>query len=216
MFQIENLTVKNVIKIEKLKIDADVISIEGQSGSGKSTLLRLLNNLDNPSQGNIHYDDTRLTDIEPGTLRKKIVMVPQSPVVFDGTIRDNLLLGLELSGERAASDTELKDMLKLFWMDKDLEINGSDLSGGEKQRMALARVLLMKKADVFLLDEPSSDLDDETTNHIIRAFINQAKKQNQQIIMVTHDKHITDEFANQKINMDDYSMQIRREASDNE
>lgn len=216
MFQIEDLVVKQVIEIDKLTIDADVVSIEGQSGSGKSTLLRLLNNLDDPTQGDVFYGEKRLTDMEPIALRQKVVMVPQNPVVFDGTIRHNLLLGLDLSGEQAASDTQLNHMLKLFWLDKDLETNASDLSGGEKQRMALARVLLMKQAEVFLLDEPSSDLDDETSQHIMQAFIKEAKKQNQQIIMVTHDKHITEQFADQKINMDDYSMQIKREVSRDE
>lgn len=213
MFQIENLNVKDVIHIKELMLDGKVISIEGQSGSGKSTLLRLLNNLDDPSSGDIYYDDTLLTEIEPQTLRKKIVMVPQNPVVFDGTIRDNLLMGLTFSGAEAAADEELKRMLDLLWLNKTLDTSASDLSGGEKQRMALGRVLLMEKADVFLLDEPSSDLDNETTDHVMHEFIKYAGKQ--QVIMVTHDQEMAGKFADQKVNMDDYSMQIRKEANHN-
>lgn len=216
MFQIENLNVENVIQIDRLKLDADVISIEGQSGSGKSTLLRLLNNLDDPSSGRVYYENTLLTDIDPMTLRRKIVMVPQNPVVFDGTIRDNLLLGLDFSGAEVASDKQLRSMMDMLWLDKKLDTAAADLSGGEKQRLALGRVLLMKGAEVFLLDEPSSDLDDETSDHIIQSFIQRAQEQQQQIIMVTHDKQITEKFADQQINMDDYSMQIRKEASHNE
>ena len=214
MFHIENLVVQDVIQIDALQLDESVISIEGQSGSGKSTLLRLLNNLDDPTSGTIHYQDELLTNIEPMSLRKKIVMVPQNPVVFDGTIRENLLKGLEFSGAGAAPDDRLKDLLEALWLDKDLETSASELSGGEKQRMALGRVLLMDQAEVFLLDEPSSDLDDETSNHVIREFISHASEQQQQTIMVTHDKQITDQFAKQKINMDDYSMHIRKEAHD--
>jgi len=214
VFHIENLVVQDVIQIDALQLDESVISIEGQSGSGKSTLLRLLNNLDDPTSGTIHYQDELLTNIEPMSLRKKIVMVPQNPVVFDGTIRENLLKGLEFSGAGAAPDDRLKDLLEALWLDKDLETSASELSGGEKQRMALGRVLLMDQAEVFLLDEPSSDLDDETSNHVIREFISHASEQQQQTIMVTHDKQITDQFAKQKINMDDYSMHIRKEAHD--
>src|SRR5699024_6474670 len=98
------------------------------------------------------------------SLRKKIVMVSQNPVVFDGTIRENLLKGLEFSGAEAVLDDRLEDPLEALWLDKDPETSASELSGGEKQRMALGRVLLMDQAEVFLLDEPSSDLDDETGN----------------------------------------------------
>ena len=216
MFQLDDIFVENVSKIKDLKLQSPIISIEGQSGSGKSTLLRLLNNLDNPTSGNIYYKNQKLTNIEPMNLRKKIVMVPQNPVVFDGTIRENLNLGLKLSGEEAASDEQLKDMLQILWLDKKLETNASDLSGGEEQRMALGRVLLMKKAEVFLLDEPSSDLDDQTTDHVIREFINRAKDQEQQIIMVTHDKSVTNKFADQKINMDEYSLHLKNEVKHDE
>ena len=138
-----------------------MISIEGQSGSGKSTLLRLLNNLDDPASGRILYRDKELISIPPQELRKKIVMVPQNPVMFEGTIRDNLIIGQKISGQSIPSDEELKEMLDLLWIEKDLDTESSDISGGQKQRIALGRVLLMEKAEVYLLDEPSSDLDDK-------------------------------------------------------
>lgn len=208
MFKIENLIVENVLEIKDLELQGSVVSIEGQSGSGKSTLLRLLNNLDSPKSGTIYYEDESLTKMNPMELRRNIVMVPQEPVVFDGTIRDNLLIGLTFSGQDKATDSSLKDILEKLWLeDKKLDTSASDLSGGEKQRLTLARVLLMKKANVFLLDEPASSLDDETTEHVLNEFINQAKEQ--QIIMVTHDKRVSDQYADQKINMDDYSVRLK-------
>lgn len=216
MFKIENLIVNKVLDIKELELNASIISIEGQSGSGKSTLLRQLNNLDSPQSGTIYYQDEPLMKIDPMTLRKKVIMVPQDPVVFDGTIRDNLLLGLQLSCEDDVPDSSLNQMLKMFWLDdKELDTSASDLSGGEKQRMALSRVLLMKKAEVFLLDEPSSSLDDDTTNHILDEFINRAKEQKQQIIMVTHDKRVSERYADQKINMDEYSTHLRHGGNHN-
>lgn len=208
MFKIENLIVENVLEIKDLELQGSVVSIEGQSGGGKSTLLRLLNNLDSPKSGTIYYKDESLTKMNPMELRRNIVMVPQEPVVFDGTIRDNLLIGLTFSGQDKINDSSLKDILEKLWLeDKKLDTSASDLSGGEKQRLTLARVLLMKKANVFLLDEPASSLDDETTEHVLNEFINQAKEQ--QIIMVTHDKRVSDQYADQKINMDDYSVRLK-------
>lgn len=208
MFQLKDVVVKDVLEVDDLTLNADVISIEGQSGTGKSTLLRLLNNLDDPTSGLIYFNEKKLTNITPLKLRKKIVMLPQNPVIFDGTIKHNLNLGLQLSDQELVSDEELKDMLDLFWLDKGLDTSANDLSGGEKQRLSLARILLMKETEVFLLDEPSSDLDDKTTNHIIESFIKHAKKNKQTIIMVTHDKSISKTFADDIINMDQYSKNV--------
>src|SRR5690625_4317168 len=137
MFQIKNLLVKNILEIDQLILSANIITIEGQSGSGKSTLLRLLNNLDDPTSGTICYREKPLTSFTPQQLRKKVVMVPQNPVIFDGTIRDNLLIGIILSGKRIVDDYKLNQILDLLWLDKTLDEDASDLSGGEKQRVAL-------------------------------------------------------------------------------
>lgn len=208
MFQLKNIIVRDVIEIESLTLDADVISIEGQSGSGKSTLLRLLNNLDDPSSGDIYFQEKNIKEMNPRELRKQVVMLPQSPTVFDGTIRDNLMIGLTFSEQPMLDDNELNDILKKLWIEKSLDTSAGDLSGGEQQRMALARILLMKKAKVFLLDEPSSDLDDKTTKHVMKEFVDLTKEANQQIIMVTHDTTVSKNFADSIINMDTYSKQI--------
>ena len=208
MFQLKNIIVPDVIEIESLTLDADVISIEGQSGSGKSTLLRLLNNLDDPSSGEIYFQEKNIKEMNPRELRKQVVMLPQSPTVFDGTIRDNLMIGLTFSEQPMLDDNELNDILKKLWIEKSLDTSASDLSGGEQQRMSLARILLMKKAKVFLLDEPSSDLDDKTTKHVMKEFVDLTKEANQQIIMVTHDTTVSKNFADSIINMDTYSKQI--------
>src|SRR5699024_9151155 len=152
--------------------------------------------------------DVCSSDLE---LRKQVVMLPQSPTVFDGTIRDNLMIGLTFSEQPMLDDNELNDILKKLWIEKSLDTSASDLSGGEQQRMALARIVLMKKAKVFLLDEPSSDLDDKTTKHVVKELVDLTKEVNKQIIMVTHDKTVSKHFADRNINMDTYSKQIEVE-----
>lgn len=209
MLRLENIVVKNVLEIDSLMLEEDVISIEGQSGSGKSTVLRLLNNLDTPTSGTIYFHNKDIMEIDSLQLRKQIVMLPQSSVLFDGTIRDNLLIGLTYSGQEKIADNELEKVLHDLWVNKKLGTSVHDLSGGEQQRMALARILLLKEAKVYLLDEPSSDLDHQTTDHVLKTFVSQAKARNQQIIMVTHDTSVSKKFADTIINMDKYSKQIK-------
>jgi|SRR5690625_1642937 len=209
MFQLENLVVQHVLEIDDLSLEENVISIEGQSGSGKSTLLRLLNNLDDPTSGKIYFKQKNIEDISPLELRKKVAMLPQSTVIFDGSIRDNLTIGLTFSNQAPATEEALQQMLDNLWISHSLDTNASDLSGGEQQRIALGRILLMKEAEVFLLDEPSSDLDDRTTDHVMKKFIDIAKEAGQQIIMVTHDQHVSEKFADVVVNMDPYSKRIK-------
>lgn len=209
MFHLKDVRVKNVFEIESLKLDANVISIEGQSGTGKSTLLRLLNHLDSPASGVIHFKDQQVNRIEPLHLRRKVVMLPQNPVIFSGNIKDNLNIGLLFSGQKEASDHILKGLLEDLRLDKSLDTSASELSGGEQQRLSLGRILLMKETEVFLLDEPSSDLDNDTTEHIISHFLKTSKKHGQQTIMVTHDTLLSKKFADEVINMDEYSVKLK-------
>lgn len=216
MFELNNLVVEDVLEIKELTLEASIISIEGQSGSGKSTILRLLNNLDDPASGSIKFKGEEISSMAPQQLRKKIVMLPQNPVMFDGTIRDNLLIGLQFSGEENVADEQLKEMLELMSLEKDLDTKASDLSGGEKQRIAIGRILLLDQAEVYLLDEPSSDLDDQTTHNVMKEFMRLAKKNDKQTIMVTHDHEVSKEFADEVINMDHYSKSIHKAGDENE
>ena len=185
-----------------------ITCITGQSGSGKSTFLRLLNNLDDPSEGEIYYQDVSFKEIDPIQLRREITMVPQSPVIFDGTIRDNLQLGLKFSEKDSASDHQLNHVMKMMELEQELEEDAENLSGGEKQRLALARAILLD-ADVFLLDEPTSALDDLTASHVIKNFVDYGKGKHKTIIMVTHDQELAESIADHFIYMDHYSQVIK-------
>lgn len=197
-----------IIAIDDLSIaDQAVTCVVGQSGSGKSTLLRLLNNLNSPDAGKILYQGQSLQEMDPVNLRRKITMVSQTPVIFEGTVRDNLLIGLQFSEQDLVSDEMLEQILKRMSLTKELNTDAADLSGGEQQRLALARVLLLN-AEVYLLDEPSSALDDATATNVIQAFIKQVKNAGSTIIMVTHDRKLADLVADYTICMDDYSLAL--------
>ncbi|RFA37348.1 ABC transporter ATP-binding protein [Virgibacillus dokdonensis] len=205
MFRAENIKVKGIIEINKLEIPAQqIVCIVGKSGSGKSTFLRLLNHLDSPDEGTIFYQGENMQKMNPIELRRSITMVPQTPVIFPGSVEDNLKIGQRLSGIDVVNELKLKETLEKVFLHKSLDAPAEDLSGGEKQRLALARAMLLQ-ADVFLLDEPSSALDSDTAAKVIDVFIEFIKTQNKSLIMITHDLELARRVADVTIEMDQYS-----------
>jgi putative ABC transport system ATP-binding protein len=131
-----------------------ITAVVGPSGSGKSTLLRLLNRLDDPTSGTVSYQGRDLVDWDPAELRRKVGMVFQRPPLFAGSVFDNFTVADgSVSTERAAH------VLEHVGLDADLLERPADrLSGGEAQRMCVARALLTEP-EVLLADEPTAALD---------------------------------------------------------
>lgn len=199
IFLFKDVKYKDILDIKSLDIKKyKVTCILGESGSGKTTLLRLLNKLITCDSGEIMYNGQPIKDMDPIELRREIIMLPQSTAIFSGSIKDNLLIGLKFSERPAVSDNELYQVLESVKLSKDLNQDAERLSGGEKQRVALARVIIMRP-EVLLLDEPSSALDDETEHMIIDEMVNYTKKNNKTLIMVTHSKNIAKNFADEII-----------------
>lgn len=194
-FQLEQVKYKDILKIDKLQIpEAKITCIIGESGSGKTTLLRLLNNLISPDEGSIFYKGRNIEDIDPIQLRREVVMLPQNPTVFSGSVKDNLLIGLEFAEKDKVRDNVLSEILRLAQLDKPLSTIASTLSGGEKQRLALARIMLLEP-EVILLDEPTSALDEGTEERVIESVVEFAKGKTRTLIMVVHSKSIAQRFA---------------------
>jgi putative ABC transport system ATP-binding protein len=206
LFKLENVKVTGILNIENLTIpDKTITCILGPSGSGKSTLLRLLNNLVSPDSGELWYKEQAIMEINPIQLRRRIVMVPQTPVIFDGTVKENLLIGSAFSEKDPPSSHELEEAIQMCLLKKDLKESADHLSGGEKQRLSLARAILMKP-EVFLLDEPSSALDEETAHIVIQRMVEHVKCHSQTLIMVTHDKEIANMVSDNHIEITKYSV----------
>lgn len=101
MFVLKNVKYKDILNIEELHIPPRKITvITGKSGTGKTTLLKMLNKLISPDSGEIFFKGTPLKEIDSVELRRKVVMLPQFPVVFPGNVKENLILGLKFSGKR--------------------------------------------------------------------------------------------------------------------
>lgn len=195
VFTLDDVRYKHILHVDHLQVaEHQITCLVGSSGSGKSTLLRLLNRMISPDSGTITYRNEPIESIDPVSLRRKVVMLPQNPVMFEGPLRENLLKGLELSGREAVPDVRLNELLRLMMLDKPLDSGTGRLSGGERQRVAIARVLAMQP-DVLLLDEPTSALDVATQDDVVANLVADAQAAGTTIIMVTHAMPMAEQWA---------------------
>ncbi|MFN2364366.1 MAG: ATP-binding cassette domain-containing protein [Halarsenatibacteraceae bacterium] len=199
MFELQNIKYKNILNIDHLELGSEKITaISGPSGGGKTTLLRLLINFISPDSGKIFYKDKPLEKYRPEVIRGKIKMLGQQPIMFGETIQEEFQIAAEFAGFNDHDSKDYKELLKIVRLDKNLNDNSSELSGGEKQRLALARLLLLKP-EVLLLDEPTASLDKDNQKHILEFLAEYAKNNGSKIIMVTHSPDLTKEIAQGQI-----------------
>lgn len=196
IFELSEVSFKNILSIGRLEIPKGITCVLGESGVGKSTFLRLLNNLISPDMGEILYKNTPLESIDPIILRRKVVMLMQNPVIFPGTVRDNLLFGLKVTSNKAETNNdELLDILRFLELQKiSLDTNAALLSGGEKQRICLGRLMIMDP-EVYLLDEPSAALDEGNQELIIQRITQHAKNTKKDLIMILHSVHVAKQYS---------------------
>jgi putative ABC transport system ATP-binding protein len=143
--------------------DEGVTVLAGPSGAGKSTLLRLCNRLEVPASGRVAFRGADLDDVDPLALRRQVGMVFQRPILFPGTVEDNLRVA-----DPQADAAALVAAMERAGLDRSfLSRVGDDLSGGEAQRACLARTLLTDP-EALLLDEPTSALDPPATRQLER------------------------------------------------
>jgi putative ABC transport system ATP-binding protein len=161
--------------------DVGITCLLGPSGSGKSTLLRLLNRLEVPTSGVVRFRGGDVADLDPLVLRRRVGMVFQRPVPFPGTVRDNLLVAAPDASDDDVGRVLDRASLPAVLLDRVAD----DLSGGEQQRMCLARSLLAGP-EVLLLDEPTSALDAAAVGALERAARSLADD-GMPIVWVTHD-----------------------------
>ncbi|WP_296255122.1 ATP-binding cassette domain-containing protein [uncultured Ezakiella sp.] len=201
VFELKALKFKGILDIPDLTFYKGITSIIGKSGSGKTTLMLALNKMITPTSGDVYYHGENIKDMDAVKLRRKVLMLGQQPIIFPGNVRDNLNQGLKFAKKELADDKKLKELLDYVDLDKDLEDDPSEFSGGEKQRIAIGRVIAMDP-DVYLLDEPSSALDSELANNTIEKLSQIAKEKGQTIIMVTHSEEIAKNISDKILFID--------------
>jgi putative ABC transport system ATP-binding protein len=161
--------------------DAGVTVVVGPSGSGKSTLLRLCNRLEAPTVGTLRFHGDDVAALDPLRLRRRVGMVFQQPAMFGGTVRDNLRVADAHLSEGAARDALGRADLAPAFLDRP----ASELSGGEAQRVCLARTLVTEP-EVLLMDEPTSSVD-ARSRHALEDMTLGLARNGVRVVWVTHD-----------------------------
>ena len=165
--------------------ESEVLAIIGPSGAGKSSFLRLLNRLDEPTEGTVYFDGTDYREFDPEELRRRIGFIPQEPALQPGTVRENVAISDRIRDNPIDEQrvTALLDRMNLSGYE---ERSVDDLSGGERQRVAIARTLYVNP-EVLLLDEPTAHLDTATESQIEELLGELIQEENLTCILVTHD-----------------------------
>lgn len=180
--------------------EGETLVIVGPSGSGKSSFLRLINRLDEPTAGTVYVDGRNYREIPPNELRRHVGMVMQAPNLFPGTVADNVRYGPLIHGEQLSGNT-VDSLLASVELPGYANRAVGSLSGGEAQRVSLARTLA-NRPGVLLLDEPTSALDDATKQEVESVVFEIVRAQSLTCLFVTHDMEQARRVADRIVRMD--------------
>ena len=201
MLQVSNLhksfqtgkTDCTVLRGVSLQVDnGEFVAVMGPSGSGKTTLLNCISRYLTPDSGSILLDDTDLAALEESELaavrNQQFGFVFQDFLLLDGlTVRDNIMLPRIIGGKIDSSmEREADELCALFGISHIRDKYPAEISGGEKQRTAVARALI-NRPSLILADEPTGNLDSKSSRAVIDSFLRAQHERNTAVFMVTHD-----------------------------
>lgn len=200
MIELENITRSfgslQVLKGISLKVErGEVISITGPSGAGKTTLLQIMGSLDRPDGGRVLYDGqdiTRMNEKKLSAFRNKHIgfVFQFHQLLPEFTALENITIPMLIAGQgMRAANTRAKELLELLGLAERANHKPAELSGGEKQRIAVARALA-NQPDVILADEPSGSLDTKNKEELHKLFFNLRDQLGQTFVIVTHDESL--------------------------
>ena len=178
----------------------EILAVVGPSGAGKSSFLRLINRLDEPTGGTVYLAGQDYHQLAPRQLRRRVGMVMQSACLFPGSVAENLSFGPRQHGEDLLA-SQIDNLLEQVGLAGFAHRDVTHLSGGEAQRVSLARTLA-NKPEVLLLDEPTSALDDRTEREIEALLTRVLRDQHLTALIVTHDTAQAERIANRAILID--------------
>ncbi len=178
--------------------DAGITAIAGPSGAGKSTLLRCCNRLEAPDAGTVRYRGEDIAALDPLAHRRAVGMVFQAPVLFPGTVADNLRVA-----DPGAGDERIAGLLRRAALDPEAFAarDADTLSGGEGQRVCLARTLATDP-HVILMDEPTSALDADASDEL-EALMRTLASDGVPVLLVTHDEAQLERVADHVLRLRD-------------
>src|SRR3954468_19397639 len=179
----ESNTILNGVDLDIIK--GRITALIGPSGAGKTSLLRLLNRLDDPLSGSITYKGRPISDYPVRELRREIGFVFQTPVMFPGTVMENLRAASKVAQQPVTGvDDRARRAMSLAGLDPNLlDRDGDRLSVGQKQRANIARAL-MTAPQVLLMDEPTSALDPETADRLMDTVRRLSDQEGISVVMI--------------------------------
>ncbi|GAB3043434.1 ABC transporter ATP-binding protein [Virgibacillus ainsalahensis] len=165
--------------------EGSITTIVGPSGAGKTTLFRLCNGLKSPDSGEIYIHDKNINSYEPVELRRHVGIALQNAAMIGGSVLKNLTLPLELQGKQLARE-DAEELMHIVGLNKDmLQRNSKDLSGGQRQKLSIARTLV-NRPKILLLDEITSSLDRVSQQDIEDLIVRIKQQFGTTIIWITH------------------------------
>lgn len=178
--------VKALVDVNLRVASGELLTLLGPNGSGKSTLLRILAGLETPTKGQIYLEGEPVNDKNLKELRRRATMIFQRTVLLRGSVYDNVALGLQFDNK---NDDEVRadvdDALSLVGLSPLKDRKAKVLSGGEKQRVSLARALVLDR-DILLLDEPTANLDPESLDIVREVIFRLNREEGKTIVMASH------------------------------
>lgn len=204
--RISNLLVqrnnRNVLSIDSLEIKrGETLAVVGPNGAGKSTFLLALALLIKPTQGEIIFDGKNQNDWDELAYRRKIAFVFQDPLLLDMSVEENIALGLKFRGEKNVQEQVVR-WSQAMGVESLLKRRAGQLSGGEAQRVSLARAFVLNP-DFLLMDEPFSAVDPQTRRQLLKDLSNVLSKEKRTTIFVTHNLKEAAQFGDRIVVMMD-------------
>lgn len=191
MIQVRDVLIRrngwNMLQVDSLDIQrGETLAVVGPNGAGKSTLLLALARLLQPSRGDILYAGESLEDLDELEYRRRISIVFQAPLLMDMTVEQNVALGLKFRGTpKNEVQARVGEWMRQLGVESLAKRRASRLSGGEAQRVSLARAFVLEP-ELLLLDEPFSALDPPTRSRLIQDLYHLLEKEHRTAVFVTH------------------------------
>lgn len=204
MLEARNLSrvVSDKLLVDDISIEVrpgEVLAVVGPSGAGKSSFLRLLNRLDEPTGGTVLLDGLDYQAIPPRALRRRVGMVMQMAYLFAGTVAANIAFGPRQCGKELSTE-QIAALLERVGLPGYHDRDVSDLSGGEAQRVSVARTLA-NAPEALLLDEPTSALDEASVRGVEELVLSIIRERRMACVIVTHNRPQAERVADRTMIM---------------